>query len=64
VFSALAHRVIELCALDVQLLHVDTTSRSFYGVYAEPGGDAVLHIPHGYNKDRRPTRNRFCSALA
>lgn len=54
VFSALARRVIELYALDVQLLHADTTSRSFYGVYAEAGDDAVLQITHGYSKDQRP----------
>lgn len=54
VFSALARQVIEIYALDVQLLHADTTSRSFYGVYAEAGEDAVLQITHGYSKDRRP----------
>lgn len=53
VFSAVSQRVIGKYALDLKAVHVDTTSRSFYGAYADQD-PAVAQITYGYSKDHRP----------
>ena len=53
VFNALSQRVIEGYTLDLKVLHGDTSSRSFYGVYENQDSD-VPQITYGYSKDHRP----------
>jgi transposase len=53
VFSAVSQEVIKKYALDLKAVHVDTTSRSFYGAYADQD-PAVAQITYGYSKDHRP----------
>ena len=53
VFSAVSQLVIERYALDLKALHADTSSRSFYGVYADQD-PAAPQVTYDYSKDHRP----------
>lgn len=54
VLSAVMQQVIRQYALDVQHIHYDTTSKSFYGVYAEQSVDQGPQVAYGHSKDHRP----------
>ena len=54
VFSAVMQQVIRQYALDVQHIHYDTTSKSFYGVYAEQTAEQGPQVARGHSKDHRP----------
>lgn len=54
VLSAVMWRVIERYQPDRTQLHVDTTSKSFYGNYADQPDPAVPKITYGHSKDLRP----------
>ena len=54
VFSAVMRQVIAQYALDVSHIHYDTTSKSFYGVYANQTPEQGPQLVRGYSKDHRP----------
>jgi len=55
VFSAVANEAIRLHDLDTSVIHGDTTSKSFQGVFDNPAVDELAPIvTFGYNKDHRP----------
>lgn len=55
VFTAVAHQAIKTYDLDTSIIHVDTTSKSFYGAYdTQDEDDSVPNIKHGHPKDHRP----------
>ena len=54
VLSTVVHRVIERYQPDRTQVHVDTTSKSFYGIYANQPDPSVPQITYGHSKDRRP----------
>jgi len=55
VFSAVANEAIRLYDLDTSVIHGDTTSKSFQGVFDETDGDELAPvITFGHNKDHRP----------
>ena len=51
--AEVSQRAMQVHALEVQRVHNDTTSISFAGAYARPGGGAVAPKV-GFNKDHRP----------
>ncbi len=53
VFSAVSRQGLKLYDIDTKTLHVDTTSKSFYGVY-DVGDDPPIKITRGFSKDHRP----------
>lgn len=54
VFSAVSQCVIARYALDIHKIHLDTTSKSFYGTYPDQVAGAGPELKHGYSKDRHP----------
>jgi transposase len=54
VLSRVVGRVIERYQPDCTQVHVDTTSKSFYGDYADPTQERVPQITYGHSKDLRP----------
>lgn len=55
IFSATSYAAIKVHGLDTDIIHGDTTSRTFEGVYDRQDDDGdVPFITHGYNKDHRP----------
>ncbi len=55
IFSAVSHKAIQVHELDTNVIHGDTTSRSFQGVYANTAKDASApFVTFGHNKDHRP----------
>lgn len=54
VFSAVARQVILRYQPDRSQVHVDTTSKSFYGAYEHQPDPQVPQITYGHSKDRRP----------
>jgi len=54
VLSAVAHQVILRYHPDRSQVHVDTTSKSFYGAYEHQPDPQVPQITYGHSKDRRP----------
>jgi len=54
VFSAVARQVILRYHPDRSQVHVDTTSKSFYGAYEHQPDPQVPQITYGHSKDRRP----------
>lgn len=52
--SAVVQQVIQRYQPDRRQLHVDTTSKSFYGAYADQPDPAVPQITYGHSKDLRP----------
>lgn len=54
VLSAVMQSVISQYALDVQHIHYDTTSKSFFGVYAEQTVEQGPQLVRGHSKDHRP----------
>lgn len=53
VFSAVSRQGLKLYDIATSTLHVDTTSKSFYGVY-DVGEDSPIEITRGFSKDHRP----------
>lgn len=53
VFSAVSGQGLKLYDIGTDTLHVDTTSKSFYGVY-DVGVDSPIEITRGFSKDHRP----------
>lgn len=55
IFSAVSHKAIHVHELETNVIHGDTTSRSFQGVYANIAKDASApSVTFGHNKDHRP----------
>lgn len=55
VFSAAANQAILLHKLETDVIHGDTTSKSFYGAFENPDVDILApFITYGKNKDHRP----------
>lgn len=54
VLSAVVRQVILHYQPDRSRLHVDTTSKSFYGAYANQPDPSVPQITYGHSKDWRP----------
>ena len=54
VFSAVMRQVIVQYALDIGHIHYDTTSKSFYGVYAHQTAEQGPQLARGHSKDHRP----------
>jgi transposase len=55
VFSAVANESIHIHELDTSIIHGDTTSKSFQGVFDNTDGDELAPIvTFGHNKDHRP----------
>jgi transposase len=54
VLSAVVRQVILRYQPDRSRLHVDTTSKSFYGAYANQPDPSVPQITYGHSKDLRP----------
>jgi transposase len=54
VFSAVSQQILALYGLDASVLHLDSTSKSFYGAYEHQGEQAVPQLTHGYSKEHRP----------
>jgi len=55
VFSAVANESIRIHELDTSIIHGDTTSKSFQGVFDNTDGDELAPIvTFGHNKDHRP----------
>lgn len=54
VLSAVLRPVIAQYAVDVRHIHYDTTSKRFYGVYAEQTPEQGPQLARGYSKDHRP----------
>jgi len=55
VFSAVSNEAIRLHELDTSIIHGDTTSKSFQGVFENTDGHELAPIiTFGHNKDHRP----------
>jgi len=54
VFSAVGRQVMAQYQLDSSRLHLDSTSKSFQGAYADQDDGLVPRLTHGYSKERRP----------
>jgi transposase len=54
VLSAVVRQVIQCYQPERHQLHVDTTSKSFYGAYANQSDPLVPQITYGRSKDLRP----------
>lgn len=60
VFSAAALRAAMREDVKVDVVHVDTTSWSLAGIYADSVAESeALHITYGFSKDRRPDLKQF-----
>lgn len=53
-FSAVSQRVIRQYQLEVDHLHLDSTSKSFEGVYENQPDAGVPQLRRGYSKDHQP----------
>lgn len=53
IFSAISQEAIKIYDLDKSILHVDTTSKTFFGAY-ENQIDTPITINRGHSKDHRP----------
>lgn len=55
VFSAVVNEVVRFHELDVDVIHGDTTSKSFYGMFDDLEFNPLAPlITYGHNKDHRP----------
>ena len=54
VFSAVSQKVIAQYQLGTNRIHVDSTSKSFYGAYEEQENTSAPQLSRGYSKDHRP----------
>ena len=60
VFSAAALRAAMREDVKVDVVHVDTTSWSLAGIYADSVAESeALHITYGFSKDKRPDLKQF-----
>ena len=54
VFSGVSRSMIAQYQLDTSVLHLDSTSKCFYGTYENQGDAHTPELTYGYSKDRRP----------
>ena len=54
VFSAVCQGIIQQYALDISRIHLDSTSKSFYGAFMEQPDEGVPQLKRGHSKDHRP----------
>ncbi len=55
IFTTVANAAIRVHKLETDIIHSDTTSKSFEGAYENQDPDGITpFITHGFNKDHRP----------
>jgi transposase len=63
VYSALCARVAVLEDVRRDFLHWDSTTRSVFGAYDEPGEEDAVHVTYGHSKAHRPDLKQIVLTL-